>query len=555
MENQISEKIYHAAIYLRLSDDDGASGESDSISNQRLLIQGYLAGKQEFAVVRECVDDGFTGTNFERPGFQEMMGLAQNGKVNCIIAKDLSRFGRDFSGVLQYVERILPRMGVRLILVNDHYDSLLPNHDLITIRMKSFINDIYPADTSRSVRANLLAKMLDGQCVAAFAFYGYLKSPEDKHKLVADPVAGAVVQDIFHLKLKGYSLSAIAGVLNTRGILPPLAYKQIFLKQKFTIGFKTNGKNLWDASMIRRILLDERYTGVLLQGRTTTPNYKVKRVIHKSEDEWVRVQDAFEPLVDKHTYQVVLHLMGRDARKSAFGPALLGGLVECADCRRGMVRKSPDGRNRYFVCSTSLYEKECSPHSFNEEKLVEAVKESIRYYISVIVELESALAYVKTVSLPEQKMFGADQKLKALEQEIGRIMQIKKRVYESYCEGLLDEEEFHAYKKKYDMELKQKEQAVERQRSDISDMLSAVDRQMEWMEHFLVYKDTQEIDRVMLAMLVKRVLIHKDKKITVEFWFGDEFERLAALLQTVNRIQPDRALEAFLEMEGGTVGA
>ena len=195
------QKVYRVVAYLRLSDDDGDSGESDSISNQRLLVQGYLAGKQEFAVVRECVDDGFTGTNFERPGFQEMMGLAENGEVDCIIAKDLSRFGRDFSGVLQYVERILPRMGVRLILVNDHYDSLLPNHDLITIRMKSFINDIYPADTSRSVRANLLAKMLDGQCVAAFAFYGYLKSPEDRHKLVADPVAGAVVQDIFHLKM------------------------------------------------------------------------------------------------------------------------------------------------------------------------------------------------------------------------------------------------------------------------------------------------------------------------------------------------------------------
>ena len=163
MKNQILKKVYRVVVYLRLSDDDGDSRESDSISNQRLLIQGYLAGKPEFVTVKECVDDGFTGTNFNRTGFQEMMELVKSGEADCIICKDLSRFGRDFSGVLQYVERILPKMGVRLILVNDNYDSIAPGHDFITLRMKSFINDIYPADTSRSVRANLFAKMANGR--------------------------------------------------------------------------------------------------------------------------------------------------------------------------------------------------------------------------------------------------------------------------------------------------------------------------------------------------------------------------------------------------------
>lgn len=551
MKNQTVQKIYRVVLYLRLSSDDGDNRESDSISNQRILINGYLKGKSEFVVVKEFVDDGYTGTNFNRPDFRNMMEFLEEGKADCMICKDLSRFGRDFSGVLQYVERILPKMGIRLILVNDNYDSNIPSHDFITLRMKSLINDIYPADTSRSVRANLSAKMKDGQCVAAFAFYGYLKSPEDKHKLIVDSVAGSVVKDIFHLKLKGHSLCAIADILNERGILPPLAYKQVYLGLKLKTGFKTAGKNKWEATMVRRILLDERYTGVLLQGKRTTPNHKVKRVIYKAEEEWVRVENAFDALIERHVYEVVVYLLGRDTRKTADGIALLGGLVECADCHQSMVRKSPDKKNYYYICSTSLYEKECTSHSFSEKKLIAIVKESIRYFVSVIVSLEKSLTYVMNASLPEQKMFEADQQLKVLEKECNRIMQIKKNLYESYCEGLLDEEEFKSYKKSYDADLKQKETSIKKQRERISAMLSMMDKQQEWMKHFLVCKDMEEIDRVMITMLVKRIRIHSDKSVSIEFWFEDEFERLTALLETANRIEPNSVLASFLNQKKG----
>ena len=184
MKNQILKKIYRAVVYLRLSDEDGDNRESDSISNQRILIHSFLKSHPEIQVVKECVDDGYTGTNFNRPGFQEMLRMLEEGEADCIIVKDLSRYGRDFSGVLQYVERILPKMGVRLILVNDNYDSLTPNRDFLTLRFKSLINDLYPADTSKSVRSHLYVKMTAGQCVAPFAFYGYLKSEKGVHRLV-----------------------------------------------------------------------------------------------------------------------------------------------------------------------------------------------------------------------------------------------------------------------------------------------------------------------------------------------------------------------------------
>lgn len=551
MKKEIIEKVYHVVVYLRLSSDDGDSKESDSISNQRILISDYLKGKSDFTIIKECIDDGFTGTNFNRPGFQEMIKLIEDGKADCIIAKDLSRFGRDFSGVLQYVERILPKMGVRLILVNDNYDSMFPNHDFLTLRLKSFINDIYPADTSKSVRANLYAKMVHGQCVAPFAAYGFLKSQEDKHKLIIDPVAGAVVQDIFHLKIKGHSLNDIADILNVRGILPPLVYKRIYLKQNLQTGFKFNGNSKWEATMVRRILLDERYTGVLLQGKRTTPNHKVKKVIQKKEEEWVRCENAIEPLISRHTYQVVQHLIKHDTRKSHNGLALLSGLVECADCHQSMIRKSPNKTNFYYICSTSLYEKECRPHSFSEKKLIEIVKDSLLYYISLMVELDKALQYVKTISLPESKMYAADQQMKVLEDECARLFDIKRKLYDSFCEGLLDEEEFKFFKRKYDKSLKQTEETIKRQRIEITNMLSTLQKHQEWMKHFLLYKDRMEIDRIMIVTLVKRISIHEGKRVSIDFWYQDEYERLVSLLHMVDHIQPNRTLNSFFTMEGG----
>ena len=553
MKNQILKKIYRVVLYLRLSSDDGDNRESDSISNQRILTRGYLDGKSEFVIVREFVDDGFTGTNFDRPDFQEMMRYLEEGKADCIVCKDLSRFGRDFSGVLQYVERILPQMGIRLILVNDNYDSNFPNHDFTTLRMKSLINDIYPADTSRSVRANLLAKMTDGQCVAAFAFYGYMKSPEDKHKLVIDPVAGAVVQDIYHLKLKGYSFSGIAEILNLRGILPPLAYKQLYLGQNLKTGFQTKGKSRWEATMVRRILMDERYTGVLLQGRSATPNRKVKRIIHNPEDEWVRVENACEGLIGKYTFMVVANLLERDTRKRAGGMALLSGLVECGDCHQNMVRKSPDSRNYYYVCSTSLYEKECTSHSISEKRLIPIIKKCVQIYIAKIVELDAVLRHVQTRSVPKQKILEADKILQVLRQECDRIMKIKKNLYESYCEGLLEEEEFKAYKKTYDEELIQKEAAIKRQQEDILNLSATMDRQQEWMKRILLYKDIEEIDRTVIVVMVKRISISADKMVSIDFWYEDEYERLRSLLENINQAQPDAVLASFLEdsKEGG----
>lgn len=205
LKNQ-SNKILRVVAYLRLSAEDGDKVESNSISNQRTLIHGYLKNHEEFSIVKEFIDDGYSGANFERPGFQDMMKMLEKGEADCVVVKDLARLGRDFSGVLRYVERIFPKMGIRFIAINDGYDNAEPQDQTLTVRMKSLVNDIYPADTSRAVRANLLAKMKNGECVSPFTVYGYIRNLENKNQLIPDSYAGEIVKDIFR-----WALEAITG--------------------------------------------------------------------------------------------------------------------------------------------------------------------------------------------------------------------------------------------------------------------------------------------------------------------------------------------------------
>ena len=232
MKNKQFKKIYHAAIYVRLSKEDGdvagaSKVESNSISNQRELIRDFLKDKKDIVVVSERVDDGYSGSSFERPSFKLMMEDIKKGVVDCVVVKDLSRFGREYIDSGRYIERLFPAMGVRFIAVNDHYDSLKGDDqgDEILVPFKNLINDAYCRDISVKIRSHLEVKRKNGEFIGAFAPYGYQKDGEDHHRLVVDTYAAGVVQDIFRMKLHGMSQDAIAGKLNRDGILSPMEYK------------------------------------------------------------------------------------------------------------------------------------------------------------------------------------------------------------------------------------------------------------------------------------------------------------------------------------------
>ena len=310
----VSKEKYKACIYTRLSKDDGDKPESDSIANQKALIRDYLKGHPEIEIVSEKADDGFSGVNFERPGFKEMMDGIRNGQVDCVVVKDLSRFGRNYIEAGNYIERVFPFIGVRFIAINDSYDSIDKNQsDSLIIPFKNLINDAYCKDISVKIRTQLEIKRKKGEFIGAFAVYGYLKDPENHNKLVVDTYASEVVRAIFRWKAEGLSQGDIADRLNSQGVLCPMEYK-LSLGMKVRTNFRTEKKALWSWSSVSRILSNEVYTGVLVQGKVSTPNYKVKKHVEKDESEWVRVEQAHEAIIDPDVFRVTQELMKKDIR-------------------------------------------------------------------------------------------------------------------------------------------------------------------------------------------------------------------------------------------------
>jgi len=316
-------QVWDTCGYVRLSREDGDKEESNSVTGQKDLICDYLSHHPE---LRECgmkVDDGYTGSNFDRPGFQEMMAEVKAGKINCIVVKDLSRFGRDHLDAGEYIERIFPFLGVRFIAINDHYDSLHSNveSDELIVPFKNLVNEAYCRDTSVKIRSQLEIKRQRGDFIGSFAVFGYRKDPEDHHRLLVDDYAADVVRDIFKWKLEGVSAGDIAVRLTKDGIPTPMDYKRT-LGLRYSTSFRVKGRSEWSAGMVLRILKNPVYIGVLEQGRVTTPSYRVKRLVYKPRAEWAVVENCHEAIIDRYDFESIQKVLALDTRASASGKAV-----------------------------------------------------------------------------------------------------------------------------------------------------------------------------------------------------------------------------------------
>lgn len=561
-KNNSIKHINKAISYLRLSEDDDDKLESNSISNQRLINQNHAEGLS-IEIVAEKVDDGYTGTNFDRPGFQEMLELLRQGVANCVIVKDLSRLGRDFTGVLNFVQRIFPEMGVRFISVMDPYDSEseISQNDYLSLPIKSLINESYPANTSISIRGTLNSMRKEGLFVAAFTYYGFKKDPENRHKIIIDPLAGEVVRDIFRLKLSGYSQDHIANYLEDKGILTPADYK-VSQGINFKTPFKRYARSHWTAQAVGRILTNEIYIGVLIQGRTTTPNFKVKKIIEKSEDEMAIIHGKIPKLISPTDFMVVQHLMDKDMRTAPGSETvyLFAGILECASCRQNLVRKSVKQNGKeyiYYVCSTNKYDKnQCSPHRISERKLTKAIILLIQYHINMIVEMKTLLKYIENIPFADRQVQKDSMRLNMLKKDYQLNMKRSAKLYEDYQDGILTKEEFLTYKKRFRERCQELEKLIEEQKNESIDIFKKIRNQNEWINHLLQFQNIQELDRRTLVSLIKNIRVSQEGNIEVEFWFKDEYENLLQSIENINISLQDSVIETFLhtpEMEGGVL--
>ncbi len=540
----MTDQIYKVAIYLRLSKDDGdfsfagnGKSESNSIHNQRELLMDFLAKHREMELYDEYKDDGRTGTNFERPEFKRMMDDVRCGKINCIIVKDLSRFGRDYIECGKYIEKIFPQLGIRFIAVNDGFDTdYAGSADSIVIPFKNLINDSYSRDISVKVRSNLDIKRRQGECIASFAVYGYEKDPENKNHLVIDEYAADIVRDIFKWKVEGLSPNRIAARLNELGVLSPMEYKKA-RGSRLKTGFKTSGKTLWNHVAVRRILKNEIYTGVMVQGKRTTPNYKTKKLIYKCESEWVRVENRHEAIISRPQFDMVQQILREDTRAGAEQTAVHSycGRIFCGDCGAPVVRKTVNGGGKryvYYVCSANKANRTvCSKHSIREDILDQAVLVTVQQQIRTILDMDRAMQQIEALSWERSEIKKIEANMEYQSQVIEKNNVLRLGVYEDLRAGILTREEFLTLKEEFAARIDEAKQVLDQLIRDKSNIQQGLSEQQSWLSQFRKYKNISEISRLVVVHLIERIRVFEDSEIEVVFRQRDQFADIMSFLK------------------------
>lgn len=541
-----SKETYRACIYTRLSRDDGDKPESDSIANQRALIRDYLKQHKEITIVSEHSDDGYSGVNFERPGFAEMMDEIREGKVDCVVVKDLSRFGRNYIEAGNYIEKVFPFMGVRFIAINDSYDSSDKSQsDSLVIPFKNLINDAYCKDISVKIRSQLEIKRKKGEYIGAFVVYGYVKNPEDHNRIIVDTYAAEVVRAIFRWKMAGMSQNKIADKLNSQGVLCPMEYK-LSMGVKVQTNFRVHKQAKWSAVSVTRILTNELYTGVLLQGKSSTPNYKVKKRFDKEQSEWIRIENAHEAIITAGEFETVQELLGKDTRISPDEEALypLAGYVVCGDCGQNMVRKTIPRRGKkyvYYVCSTNKAKKGCSSHSISENKLMDAVLHVIKEQISTVMRIEGLLEMAQSLPENQRNIFNYDAQIVKLQEEIERNKGFRMKLYESLEEGMIDKDEYFIFKKNYSDKISLAEKNIQSLEAERDAAVEKNAADYSWVDAFKKYEGIERVERQVVVNLISEIRVYEGNVVEIDFQHNDAIE---AALKIIDTLPEDMKTEA-----------
>lgn len=362
---------WNVAVYLRLSKEDNENMESNSIVNQRELIEQYIRNKKDLQLVDYYIDDGYSGTNFNRPGFRRLLQDMKNKKINCIIVKDLSRFARSHIEADMYFENIFPALNIRFISVIENIDSFENPESLdnLIVPFKNLLNDAYAKDISKKVRSALLTKRLNGKFIGTSATYGYLKDPKDKHKLIIDKVASKYVIQIFDSAKEGKTASEIANELNKSGILTPYIYKV----KNDNIGVDKK----WNAKMINVILQNRVYIGELIQGKKKVESYRTHKLITTNKDEWIITENHHEPIISKEKFEQVQEIINKNkAARSNKEKDLFYSFLKCADCGSSFTLRKVKNYE-YYHCTSYVRNSSCTSHSIRKDRLIELVIEEL----------------------------------------------------------------------------------------------------------------------------------------------------------------------------------
>lgn len=517
---QISNPMdYHAALYIRLSKEDETEGPSQSVTNQRSLLNEFVL-QHRLTVYDTYIDDGFSGTSFDRPAFQRMIADIEAKKVNMVITKDLSRLGRDYILTGHYMERYFPEKRVRYISLLDGIDTGVESTANDITPFRAIMNDMYAKDISKKIKSVKRDKQRKGQFIGGKPVYGYKMHPTEKNKIVMDEQAASVVRRIFAMALEGVSCRQIAVRLNEQHIPTPAVYAGL------TPGTKGAYSGLWSSERISEMLRNETYIGHMVQGRTVKISYKSKKCLLQPPEAWVIVKNTHEPLIDEATFQKVQQMIAsRRHTRSRTYDFLLKGLICCHECGSPMAvlnRPNAAGEDRlFFVCRTYqrfTKARTCTCHSIKEQTVTEAVIAKVGEVCRVFLQPDRLLPIAAAAVAEARKMNDCGVKMQAVQGEMENLTAHLDKMYMDRLSGLLSESDFERLYQRMKMERELLEEKCKQLEVQKEKPFSIEDRARELVQQYL---HSACASRELLVSLLQRVELTADKQIILRFRFRE----------------------------------
>ena len=515
-KKQTENKPKITALYCRLSQDDGRDGESNSISNQKQILSQY-AKEHGYLHPQFFIDDGVSGTTFDRPGFKRMEQMAENGEVETIIVKDLSRFGREQVEMGRLTQMVYPSLGITFIAIQEHVNTK-EKTGLEMMPFYNIFNEWYAEQTSKKIRAVQKIKSDNGERVSPAIPYGYMKSPDNPKQWIIDEPAAKVVRKIFDLCLNGYGTSKISNKLAEDKILKPSEYQ-------YKMGRLPNNPNCmhpykWDTSTIRRILANQQYTGCTVNFKTTTVSFKVKKVINRPKEEQKIIQNTQEAIIDIDTFERVQELRKQIRRPSATGKtSMFSGLLYCADCGSKLyycAAKSIEDGKEYYRCSQYITSSAtCTVHHIRDKALKEIVLTTIRKVAKYIVNYEPVFLYLfnkNNTQVKENEIRVLNQEIDKGKRRIENLDKLIERIYEDNILGKISDDRFERMSHNYETE--QKELLI-----TVEDYEQKLKKYQEEKVNLNIFLDTirdcenlKELNPKIVNTLIKRIEVHNSIK-------------------------------------------
>ena len=511
---------WDVGIYLRLSsDDDDDKLESNSITNQRNLINYHLSNLKNINIYKYYADDGYTGTDFNRPAFQEMLNDIYNGRINCVIVKDLSRLGRNYINVGHFIDDTIPRYRLRFISVNDNVDSYKnpDSMDSLEVLFKNLMNESFAKDISKKIRTSFEISKRNGNYIGVVAPFGYLKDPDDCHKFIIDKEAEKIVKKVFSIAMSGKSRQEILEYLNSNHIPTPSKYMKTFCNKKGVCCDE------WDYHALDNILRNKTYTGDLIQGKKTRISHKKHNIVNVPEEEWICITNHHKAIISKDVFNQVQDILyGRNSRISNNKKLYkYTGYLKCADCGSSMHKfVRPNSTNKtFFYCGTYHKNKDCTKHYITEKEIDNSLLTIINKFIEVISNLDEKISNNVSLSYIKYEKENKELKLIDLEKEESKYRKLIDELKEDYKNNIISKNDFDKFKDNYMFKLNNVLLIIdELNNSNFND--DNIDK----INRIKEYGQLDQIDRNIIYELIDFIKVHEDGSLEVKFKYKNLYE-------------------------------